>query len=74
MDMANMVKKKWAVGERVKVSGPVRWGEDEYRVVSGAEVVEWKRGAYALLLIDTVDGDSSVCTHVRKNCIYPPED
>lgn len=53
-------------GDKVEVSGAVKWG-DEYVNVSSPGVIEvWKKGAYALVTIEQVDGDVGVCVHVLK--------
>lgn len=56
-------------GDKVFVSGEVKWGDDYYRVSSKGEIVEWKKGPYALVNLEYVDGDYGVCTFVKKTYI-----
>lgn len=67
--MANTFKKE----NHVHVSGEVKWGEESVGVDSPGIIEEWKKGAYALVNIDQVSGDSNVRVHVLKKYIYEPE-
>lgn len=53
-------------GQKVRVSGEVKWGENYYRVDTMGVIEKWKRGTYALVTLEEVDNDYGVCIHVRK--------
>lgn len=64
--MAQATKQALKQGEKVHVSGEVKWG-DHYHTVSTTGVIEeWKKGAYALVTLEQVDKDFGVCIHVPK--------
>lgn len=66
VEMEQAVKEKFVNGETVHVSGTVKWGEENVRVSTPGVIEEWKKGAYALVTLENVAGDSGVCIHVRK--------
>ncbi|QST02618.1 hypothetical protein IMZ31_18900 (plasmid) [Pontibacillus sp. ALD_SL1] len=58
-------------GLQVKVSGPVVWGDDEYRVASEGKIVDWGTGTQALVNLEQVGPDFGVTTFVDKDIITP---
>lgn len=56
-------------GQQVDVNGEVKWGDEYYSVSTTGTVEEWKKGAYALVTLECVDGDFGVCTFVKKKYI-----
>lgn len=69
VQMEQAVKETFANGETVHVSGTVKWGEENVRVSTSGVIEEWKQGAFALVTLENVDGDSGVCIHVKKSDI-----
>lgn len=66
--------KGFKAGDKVYISGEVKWGDDYYRVASEGVIEEWKKGAYALVTVEYIDGDYGVCTHVLKQDISAIEE
>jgi len=60
---------KFNEGDEVHVSGEVKWGDSYYRVSTPGVITQWKKGAYALVTLEQVDGDHNVCIHVPKMII-----
>lgn len=60
-------------GHRVHISGEVKWGDRYYNVSTDGVIEEWKKGPYALVTLDYIDGEFGVCVHVRKNQIEERE-
>lgn len=56
-------------GQKVEVNGDVKWGDEYYNVSTTGLVEEWKKGAYALVTLEYVDGDFGVCTFAKKKYI-----
>lgn len=57
---------EFKAGDKVEVSGEVKWGDTYVNVSSPGIIEDWKKGAYALVNIEQVDGDFGVCVHVLK--------
>lgn len=64
--MAQATKQALKQGDKVQVSGEVKWGDGYHTVSTTGVIEEWKKGAYALVTLEEVDNDFGVCIHVPK--------
>ena len=64
--------KRFREGERVRISGQVKYGGTDYRVASdGVVVVDTKKKSRStLVLVDCIDGDGGVTCLVENKYIY----
>jgi hypothetical protein len=62
-------KKNTKIGQRVRISGGVKYGDKYYRVASYGTIQDIGK-VKSLVTVDMIDGDKNVCTFVDNSVIY----
>lgn len=64
-----MKQKEMNINDKVFISGPVKYGDEEYRVSCNGTIIEIGR-IQSLVNVENIDGDGNVSTFVKNKFLF----